>query len=178
MEELRQENMRLRAENQELRVQIHQLKRMAFEDELTQLFNRRFFKLQFERLSLDRVSLIMLDIDYFKKVNDTWGHLKADHILSLVARIIKEKTRSTDIVARWGGEEFVVLLPGASRRTAFNIGQRILQSIRERTPVTVSMGIATAYNKNLKEEIMDRADRALYVSKKNGRDRITAVSVN
>lgn len=128
-------------------------------------------------------NIIMLDIDFFKRFNDTYGHACGDLVLISVARTIAEHVRSTDIAARYGGEEFVVLIAEDGPETAIKIAERIRKAIEEKETdydgqklkVTVSCGVAS-YNKESDDQpksVVDRADRALYISKQQGRNRVT-----
>lgn len=160
---------------------------LAMYDFLTAVFSRRHL---LERLEDEfgrssqynlRFSVIMVDIDHFKKCNDTYGHLVGDVVLKEVAEVLKENIRSIDFVGRYGGEEFLVVLPETDRDNALGVGQRILGAMRnkeihaydERLEVRVSMGLAS-YPENGKNtlEIIDASDRALYRAKRKGRDRI------
>ena len=167
--------------------QLHaKIERMATTDGLTGLFNHRLFqeKLsgEFERLKRlpEPISLILMDIDHFKKVNDTYGHPIGDIVLKGVARVIKETIRAIDIPARYGGEEFAVILPGTSCEGAGNIAERLRQKVKEKPfsangkliEVSISIGIATSpFDAKSKEELIERADQALYHAKHEGRDR-------
>ena len=159
---------------------------MATLDELTGLVNRReFFTLGHheERRAAREghvVSVMMVDADYFKKINDTYGHATGDQVLRDLAEHCRSIFRKTDIVGRYGGEEFAVILPGAQEDMAKIIAERLLKSIEESTvksdqgdvKYTVSIGIASAEGRDVKiEELLDRADRALYTAKAQGRNR-------
>jgi len=159
---------------------------MATRDELTGLINRReFFTLaahEEERAKREGhvVSVMMLDADYFKKINDTFGHAAGDDVLRDLAENCRKIFRKTDVVGRYGGEEFAVMLPGAEEKMAKIIAERIRSSIEASTVMndgkeinyTVSIGIACAVGKDVKiEELLDRADRALYTAKAEGRNR-------
>ncbi len=162
-----------------------ELERKAITDGLTGLFNHRHFQ---ERLSdeirrysrsLEPLSLLLIDIDYFKKVNDTYGHPAGDRILQGVAKILKNTLRETDLPARYGGEEFAAILPGTDSAGAKNMAERLRRTIMA-TPftvngrtlnVTVSIGITTiAGAADKKESLIERADQALYRAKKAGRN--------
>ncbi|MCR5621044.1 MAG: GGDEF domain-containing protein [Treponema sp.] len=131
------------------------------------------------------LSVIMFDIDFFKKVNDTYGHNCGDYILASVASIIKKSIRGKDLAARYGGEEFTLLLSGESGRNACKVAERIRKMVEtypfeyqgQQIHITISGGVAefsTEMNSNLSpEELVDVADKALYVSKNKGRNRIT-----
>ena len=131
------------------------------------------------------LSVIMFDIDFFKKVNDTYGHNCGDYILASVASIIKKSIRGKDLAARYGGEEFTLLLSGESGRNACRVAERIRKMVEnyafeyqgQRINITISGGVAefsNEMNSNLSpEELVDVADKALYISKNKGRNRIT-----
>ncbi|WNJ98219.1 diguanylate cyclase [Thalassospiraceae bacterium LMO-JJ14] len=159
---------------------------MATRDELTGLVNRReFFTLahhEEERAKREGhiVSVMMADADYFKKVNDTYGHAIGDDVLRDLADNCRKIFRKTDIVGRYGGEEFAVVLPGANEDMAKIIAERLRASIEDSVvdsekgdvKYTISIGIACATGKDFKiEEVLDRADRALYTAKAQGRNR-------
>jgi diguanylate cyclase (GGDEF)-like protein len=159
---------------------------MATRDKLTGLINRReFFTIaahEEERAKREGhvVSVMMLDADYFKKINDTYGHAAGDDVLRDLAANCRKIFRKTDVVGRYGGEEFAVMLPGAEERMAKVIAERIRSSIEQSTVMvddeeisyTVSIGIACAIGKDVRiEELLDRADRALYTAKAEGRNR-------
>lgn len=128
-------------------------------------------------------SILMLDIDHFKRVNDTYGHQAGDETLKGAASIVLEEVRTVDVAARYGGEEFIILLPDTDRNGAWEVAERIRKRIeaagfvsgQRLVRVTVSLGVAM-YDHNLDskpEAFIDRVDRALYVSKQNGRNRST-----
>lgn len=159
---------------------------MATRDKLTGLINRReFFTIaahEEERAKREGhvVSVMMLDADYFKKINDTYGHAAGDDVLRDLAANCRKIFRKTDVVGRYGGEEFAVMLPGSEERMAKVIAERIRSSIEQSTVMvddeeisyTVSIGIACAIGKDVRiEELLDRADRALYTAKAEGRNR-------
>ncbi len=164
-------------------------KKLAFIDELTQIPNRRFFdkflehhwfKCQRKQQSL---SVILCDIDYFKKYNDTYGHQAGDACLQKVAKSISQNVRPQDLAARYGGEEFVVVLPNATPEIAMMVAQRICDQIKTlQIPhassqaseyVSISCGIASTSNNLVasSEYLIANADRALYLAKEQGRDR-------
>ncbi|MEX0693726.1 MAG: diguanylate cyclase [Rhodospirillales bacterium] len=160
---------------------------LATRDELTGLVNRREFftlaKHEEERAKREGhvVSVMMVDADYFKKINDTYGHLAGDDVLRHLADNCRRIFRKTDVVGRYGGEEFSVMLPGAQEDMARVIAERLRTSIAESTVktdkgdvnYTISIGIASARGKDVKiDELLDRADRALYLAKAQGRNRI------
>ena len=168
----------------ELTVQLQEanqkLHRLSFIDSLTQIANRRYFDhllAEEWRRSLrikKPISLIMIDIDYFKKFNDTYGHQRGDYCLSMVAAAFKKSLkRAGDCVARYGGEEFAVILPNTDLDGAVNVADKIEHnSSTVSDQVTVSMGIscATPPFKSGLERLISSADEAMYKAKQEGRD--------
>jgi len=162
-----------------------EIERLATTDGLTGLYNHRRFqeKLSEEFKRLNRysyqVSLILTDIDYFKKVNDTYGHPVGDLVLKGVSKIIREEIRDMDVPARYGGEEFAVILPGTDTDGAKNIAERLRKAVMDTTfsadgkpvKVTISIGVATApVDAKGKQELIEKTDEALYHAKHNGRN--------
>ena len=164
---------------------------LTVKDELTGLFNRRYLQ-QILPMEIKRarrfsrsVSVLMADIDYFKKYNDRYGHLEGDKILREFGRLLRENLREVDIVIRFGGEEFLVLLPNTDRRQAYQVAEKLLELIRQhpfanrqnqpKGTFTASVGIS-AYPEDARsgEDLVDHADVALYGAKGQGRDRIIA----
>jgi len=117
-------------------------------------------------------TLAMFDIDHFKQVNDERGHLCGDGILQEVARIIDENARETDTVVRYGGEEFVVLMPETDLEGASHFGNRVREIVAKTLPVTISGGVTQAIDGDSSESIIGRADAALYEAKTNGRNAV------
>lgn len=162
------------------------LKIASTQDPLTGLFNRRLMldRLQNEAALTKRrnnvFSVLMIDIDHFKSVNDTWGHHVGDNALVLVASALKMALRSSDVCARWGGEEFLILLPDTGKAGALEIANRLLVAIRGlRIPemaldqnLTISIGLAQHQRGDDLDETLKRADDALYAAKAQGRDRV------
>jgi two-component system, cell cycle response regulator len=163
-----------------------EIEKLATTDGLTGLFNHRWFqeKLSEEFKRMDRytspVSLILTDIDHFKKVNDTYGHPAGDSVLKEVSKIIRKEIRDVDIPARYGGEEFAVILPGTDSEGCKKIAERLRTAVMGKTfsadgkelKVTISIGIATApVDSKTKEELIEKTDQALYNAKNNGRNR-------
>ncbi|HLB94851.1 MAG TPA: diguanylate cyclase [Nitrospiria bacterium] len=167
--------------------QLHdEVARLATSDGLTGVANHRRFQ---ERLAEEcerqtrhqgTFSLIMLDVDHFKRINDSFGHPVGDQVLKRLAGILVSMMRKIDTVARYGGEEFAVLLPNAGRREAAKLADRIRKAVEESRfeigptpiPVTVSLGVATFPEDTLlRQELLEAADQALYAAKKAGRNR-------
>lgn len=162
------------------------LEKEAITDPLTGLFNRRYFLKQGQRELLRSrrhrwpLSLLMLDLDYFKKVNDVYGHSIGDQVLIRTARRILDSIRDVDIAARYGGEEFVILLPETDAKGAMLVAERIRENIANQPfhlspslalSITVSVGVATLKHSFTDlHELIDLADKALYEAKKKGRN--------
>ena len=168
-----------------------QLLEMTTTDIMTHLkLKHYFFTLLMEHLytinssgeKKETLSILMIDIDFFKNINDTYGHAAGDIVLEEVAKIIKSCTRNADTAARYGGEEFVVMLNNTSASAAMAVAERIRKSVEEKSimydgkkiNVTISIGVSS-YNFDLEsaKSIVERADKALYESKQNGRNRVT-----
>jgi diguanylate cyclase (GGDEF)-like protein len=162
--------------------------RSASLDALTGLYNRRWLDnvlpLEMsECLSKGRaLSFMMLDIDHFKRYNDTWGHQAGDRVLKAVAKALRFVLRDVDYAARYGGEEFCVILPGVDLTGAQSIGQRVCDYVRQADicsesgeplpSVTISIGVAEMGPKEIPYTLIEKADRALYRAKRGGRDRV------
>jgi diguanylate cyclase (GGDEF)-like protein/PAS domain S-box-containing protein len=176
---------------QKLRDANEGLERLAVTDALTGLWNRRKFFEETQRLlgvlqeTGGPCSLLILDLDDFKGLNDTFGHPAGDDVLKQVAQLLGETRQSADIVARLGGEEFIVVMPGAEAVGAVRVAERLRASIEEHPwqlrPLTASVGIATLRDPGkrgtstsaLVSGLLRAADLALYASKKGGRNRVT-----
>jgi diguanylate cyclase (GGDEF)-like protein len=162
--------------------------RLATRDSLTGLANRRLFdeSLHREIARSQRLgtplSMLILDVDHFKQVNDTYGHQTGDAVLREVAGALVANTKNFDVTARYGGDEFVVLLPGCSRDNAIGVAERVRASIARavgEAPVTVSAGIAAVPdNASDAERLVAAADAALYEAKRTGRDRVASSARN
>lgn len=158
---------------------------MSLTDPLTGLYNRRNFDNTLEREFLrskrygGNLTLAIIDIDFFKKINDTYGHLCGDYILKEVAYLILDNFRKTDLVFRYGGEEFVAILTETSLEHAGIPMERLRKKIEsslfefngEKIRVTISAGVSTN-NVETTSEFLDNADKALYSAKENGRNRV------
>jgi diguanylate cyclase (GGDEF)-like protein len=145
-------------------------------DELTGLPNRRAWdELLTHELAIGErhgvpVSVAMLDLDFFKRYNDERGHLAGDRLLRAAAAAWQSALRATDVLARWGGEEFAVLLPGCDGAGAAALIERLRGTLPD--GVTFSAGVATADGTTAARALVDAADQALYVAKQAGRDRV------
>jgi diguanylate cyclase (GGDEF)-like protein len=185
-------NLNLAAAQKELESLNGQLTVLSQHDPLTRALNRRAFEERAaeEMARLDRhggsLSLLMLDLDHFKAINDRWGHKAGDLVLIDFTRTCKRVTRSIDTFARLGGEEFAILLPKASSDEARHFAERLRQEVenaKTRSPehdtqisVTVSIGIATINGKGNLDTFLGEADKALYVAKQSGRNRVSVYS--
>lgn len=192
-EELKNTNHALQVqldENERLRVQLQE---QAIRDPLTGVFNRRYFAEALDKENARAVrenipySLIILDVDHFKKVNDTYGHKCGDLVLQSLAKFLQENTRQSDIVCRFGGEEFVILMPDAAVEDARERGEYFRKKFETLTygcndklvHATFSAGIASfPLHADSGEALLSMADTALYYSKEAGRNRVTVFSPN
>jgi diguanylate cyclase (GGDEF)-like protein/PAS domain S-box-containing protein len=168
---------------------FRQVREAADRDALTGLANRRFLDQKLGQYLEERkktgqpLSLIMVDLDHFKQINDTWGHAIGDKALTQVATLLQRQCRSLDFVARFGGEEFVVVLPTINLETAAQVAERLRKSVRSATPgelgqrwLTASFGVAEAAPEETASQVLKRADVALYQAKSQGRDRVAVES--
>lgn len=167
-----------------INLENNKLRLMATTDKLTGTFTRKYYESRFEQLinnmkSINgNFSVLMLDIDKFKNVNDTYGHRKGDEVLASIGQILKSTVRNTDIVARYGGEEFTILLKNTLGDEAKIIAEKIRKNIESLKvqgidhPITVSMGISLyPQHSQFKEELTEKADQALYQAKETGRNK-------
>ncbi|MEC9250085.1 MAG: PleD family two-component system response regulator [Pseudomonadota bacterium] len=174
-----------------LRNRLDESLNMAITDALTGLHNRRFIESRL-RQAVDSansggapVSVLLLDIDYFKRINDTHGHEAGDVVLKVFAERLTSQLRALDIAARFGGEEFVILMPGSGLAEAELAAERMRRNVANtpfklaadlELPVTVSIGLAQASSGEVMESLLRRADAALYQAKTDGRNRVQAAA--
>ncbi len=180
---------RKEALEKELRTANERLERLASTDELTGVANRRAIEeaLRRDLARADRdatpISVVLIDVDHFKSVNDTWGHATGDAVLSAVGKLMQQLLRASDVAGRWGGEEFLCILPNTDAQGATVVAERLRTGLplntvagpRGPVQVTASFGVATVRGpgcRNAAEGIMRRADSALYSAKEQGRDRV------
>ena len=170
---------------------LKKLEKIAITDALTGLYNSRHFFAQI-KAEVDRhmrysraLSLLILDIDFFKNYNDTWGHLEGDKVLMGIGETVNSCMRSMDTAYRYGGEEFTILLPETKLQKACLVGNRIKDSIRSqvfepepgtKTSVTVSLGATELVKGEDFRSFIDRADKAMYKSKDTGRNKLTYIT--
>lgn len=167
------------------------LREQVITDPLTELFNVRYFRsaldTELERTVRTTIptSLMMVDLDHFKQVNDVWGHEVGNQVLKLTARLIKQVTRQLDIQCRYGGEEFVVILPSTTLLLASQVAERLRQKIEESEifteeqsfKVTASIGLSVrlAHEKGTASDLIKAADDCLYQAKSAGRNQVCFV---
>lgn len=179
----------------ELEKEIERLKKLAYRDELTGLINRRALKEQFEPFvqnvcgannvregfHISNAAMLFIDLDNFKEVNDKYGHEAGDRVLKNISVDLKENVRGTDAVCRWGGEEFAVLLLGATEDEAYELAEELRQVVERAGQdygVTASIGVAalSACEKNAFDSLSDCADKAMYQAKDSGKNTISRYS--
>jgi diguanylate cyclase (GGDEF)-like protein len=165
-----------------------ELKELTLVDPLTGLYNRRYYNILMSEQALKRernpLYALVIDIDFFKKLNDTYGHDFGDYVLKKASEIFKENVRPFDDIVRMGGEEFLVILRDTEVYDAINVAERLRNSIeecrfikgRKMSNVTISIGVAKYKSGDSADELFEKADIALYQSKENGRNRVTLFS--
>ena len=187
---------RLKASKQEinqLQENLEAVRNESLTDPLTALSNRKFFDQMLSKLMSEAhsksepLSLVLADIDHFKKFNDTFGHLTGDQVLRLVAFSLKQNVKGQDIAARYGGEEFAIILPQTGLRQSLTVADHIRRAIMTKElmkrstgehlgRVTVSIGVATFRKNDTAQTLIARADACLYAAKRNGRNRVICES--
>jgi len=167
----------------------NKLEIMATTDKLTGLYNRQAFDVMVSQTIKEAhrkeslFSVLLLDIDHFKKVNDNYGHLQGDAVLKNIAQVCIANTRDSDIVCRWGGEEFIILLKECTIGDAVKMAEKIRSAIESTTTqihgksidVSASLGVTAYVNTDKEDSLFGRADKALYIAKKKGRNRAELV---
>ena len=170
-----------------LKKELTHAREEASTDALTGLLNRRGFDNQIKKLLNDRrrngtnFSVVIVDIDHFKDINDNYGHLFGDKTLKVFARMLDDKTRSTDHVARFGGEEFIILLPETGLDNAYNVAEHIRKAVEnlkvkntktgeQLDSITASIGVACHHFDEPLDELLDRCDKAMHNAKEKGRN--------
>jgi len=179
---------RMRAER---KVNLEELERLAITDDLTKLFNsRHFYQRLKDEINRSRryqtpLSLLLLDIDFFKDYNDNYGHLEGNKVLQQIGKTIQTCLRSMDTAYRYGGEEFTVLLPQTISSEAETVAKRIKKAVaklkfypeeKETASITISIGVTEYRHGDAPEKFVKRADQAMYMSKKNGRNKVTILA--
>lgn len=166
-------------------IQYHEAIVLSFTDPLTKIGNRAAFdkaiarELELAKRHQSFFSLLMIDVDNFKKINDEYGHLAGDHILITLCQLLTQLNRNTDPIFRYGGEEFIIILSHTALSGAKLVAERLRQQVEYadflfqgyKIPVTISIGISPFQSEDFPEKILQRADKALYEAKKSGRNR-------
>lgn len=158
-------------------------KKLSQIDVLSGLFNRRFMinRIEEEISKYNRTetpfSILLIDIDYFKEVNDQYGHQKGDLVIKKISKLMNEYSRKTDICARWGGEEFIILATNTNLMGAWELAETLRQVVEKnnfeiKIPLTISIGISTYIQGQAQEMVLKSADEKLYKAKENGRNRV------
>ncbi|MGC8813451.1 GGDEF domain-containing protein [Dictyoglomus sp.] len=169
--------------NLELSNLNRKLEELSIKDDLTGLYNRRKMDQELEKCLYiwERYnrpfSIIIIDIDDFKKINDTYGHLIGDMVLEKISKIIRENIRKSDIASRWGGEEFLILLPETNLQNATLVAEAFRRKIEEANfgideKITVSVGVANIENNESIDSLIQRADKNLYKAKEYGKNKV------
>ena len=178
---------------EELRRDLEHVRREAMTDGLTGLANRKSFDNEFDRIFQDAqennhgFTLLMLDIDHFKSFNDNFGHQVGDQVLRLVARTLKDSIKGKDFAARYGGEEFAIILPDTDVTGAIIVGNALRKAVASKDVInrstgkvlgriTMSVGVAEYAADKTVEDLIERADSALYTAKHNGRNQVATAS--
>lgn len=179
------ETFSLASSREDVLKRFEKMHKAAFLDKMTGIGNRRFGEAALENLSLQQpntsYAVLFVDIDHFKYVNDTWGHSTGDHVLRMVANSLNSGIRKHDSAFRWGGEEFLVLLPNCDPKELTNVGERLRMLVENSwlehdgtvIKVTASFGGAIANTNEDVDSVLQRADEQLYLSKENGRNRVS-----
>lgn len=175
-------------EMDKIRDSLQQAEKQSNTDTLTGLANRRALDEFFRAAQIaameqgEPLSVLLIDVDHFKKFNDNFGHQVGDQVLRLISKVLQERVRESDLPARYGGEELIVVLPGADLRTSQGLAERIRRTISEChitrratgeaiSSITVSIGVAQFQLGESIENLIERCDRALYLAKRSGRNR-------
>ena len=165
---------------------VSMLYEAATRDEKTGLYNNKFFEsilemeIEKSKRGQKNFCLFIIDIDFFKKVNDTYGHIRGDDLLKRIADILKKQLRKTDVAARFGGEEFFIILPHTNLAKSKNLTSRLRKAVKsdpilKKYGITISGGLTCFVKGDTKKKIQARADKALYKAKHTGRDRFVAI---
>jgi diguanylate cyclase (GGDEF)-like protein len=172
--------------NEEIKRINKQLQLHSEQDELTQLFNRRKINQQLQHLARkfletgENFSIILLDIDHFKKVNDNYGHSTGDRVLKAISQTLRAHVRDVDSCGRWGGEEFIVVCPASDSTDTAPLAERLRQLISspdgEYLAVTASFGVACFSRNSSLTQLLHTADACLYAAKNRGRNRVVTDS--
>lgn len=190
-DDVAEKNRQLSIENLNLQSEIKRLKNISFIDAATEIYNKRYLQIRLEeefaraRRYDSPLSSIFIDLDNFKSVNDTYGHIIGDRVLKEVASVLEDLCRSEDVLVRFGGEEFVILMSDTGNSEAVVLAERIRKKIEEHLfsygdiniSVSASLGVSTLNNGDFEyvsdpEQLIRMADRAMYMVKQNGKNNI------
>jgi len=186
--ELKRVRDELQEKNKQLQEAMNELERVATRDPLTNLFNRRYMMERMEQevfrtKRTNRIfSLVLTDIDFFKKVNDTYGHDCGDFILKSLSKLMMETLRHQDVLVRWGGEEFLILLPETGTEGATVVSEKIRKKVEDSSfiyndkeiKITMTFGVAEYSTTERIDDTIIRADKRLYEGKNSGRNKVVA----
>lgn len=189
-EQLKSSASELQEINRVLQAKANKYETLAVTDRLTGIYNRVKFEQELkveidkiQRYKIEPFSLVLFDIDNFKSINDSYGHLEGDRVLKKITRIVTASLRSSDIFARWGGEEFVVLLTFTSLQNAVQAANILKETINETyidnkvEHVTCSFGVTSYQKGDTIHSVLKRADEAMYIAKKSGKNRVEAKEI-
>jgi diguanylate cyclase (GGDEF)-like protein len=190
--EIQEANRKLQAQNDELQRANEILEQLSITDGLTKLHNHRFFQEHLSReikrveRSGEPLSLLLLDIDDFKQLNDHFGHVAGDELLVGLAQVLNQSIRDSDLIARYGGEEFAVLAANTDLAGAVNLGEKVRTAVGEAAfivgdsmrPTRMTISIGVAQYRGSRKQLLRRADRALYRAKDEGKDCVIAEEVD
>jgi two-component system, cell cycle response regulator len=183
-------NTQIRRKNyqDQLRKSYYESLQQSVQDALTGLYNRRYFETHIRNMidrshhSRQMISLLILDIDHFKKINDTYGHMSGDAALRELANVLNKSLRLTDLCARYGGEEFVVILPAANLEIATTVAERLRYAVESaiikipsapfEIKITISIGVSSINEEDSLDTLLARADKNLYKAKEGGRNKV------
>lgn len=180
---VRMRTQELEEANKALEHEKQTLKYLSYTDQLTGLYNRHKVQelFEFERSQVLRyktnLSVILMDLDFFKPVNDKYGHPAGDVVLKEIAHILQSTLRSSDIISRWGGEEFLIITPKAALSEALKVADTLRQKLKTTSfsyinKMTASFGVTTFKEGDNLEQLFQRADHALYLAKESGKDNV------
>lgn len=177
----------LKVENIERQRAAEELEKLSIIDPLTSIYNRRKFnkllasEVERSKRYQTNLSIIMCDIDHFKKINDTYGHDVGDEALKVFSEKINENIREVDMFARWGGEEFMILMPNVSIDNAYSVAEKLRKviastEVKKLDSITASFGVTDLHEDETAESFIKRVDQAMYKAKNNGRNNVARIS--
>ncbi|MEA2098858.1 MAG: diguanylate cyclase [Campylobacterota bacterium] len=187
--EISKRTQMIEEQNKKLKASQEELQLLASTDSMTKLYNRRYFTeiskniLNISKRDEAELSILILDIDKFKNINDTFGHKTGDDVIIALAKMLQDSSRESDIISRWGGEEFVILLPNTKLKSAITLSEKIRKNVEnliiftednKELKFTISIGVSAIDKENdtIINDAINRADKALYEAKESGRNRV------